>query len=290
MEKGQMRCDVNVSLRPKGQEKFGTKIELKNLNSVSAVRRALHYEIDRQAGELEAGNRIVQATWRWNDDAGQTEWMRNKEDSQDYRYFPDPDLLPVRTAEMLAALQVPELPHEKQARFVRDFGVTSYDGSVLSADRALASYFEEAANGTPFGKKVANWVINNLLSALKEAELGIEQSPVRPAQLRDLVQLIEDGKLTNNQAKEVFARVFAEPGHEDLAALSVEMGFEPADAGAVEQFVDQVIAANPGPAAEVRGGNAKAINALLGQVMKLASGKGDPKVIRQLLEQKLSGS
>ena len=288
MEKGQMRCDVNVSVRPKGQANFGTKIELKNLNSVSAVRRALHYEIDRQIGEVEEGNKIVQATWRWNDDAGQTEWMRNKEDSQDYRYFPDPDLLPVRTATMLAAVVSPELPHQKQARFVQDFGITSYDGGVLSADRPLANYFEEAATGTAFGKKVANWVINNLLSALKEAELSIEDSPVNPAQLRGLIQLIEDGKLTNNQAKEVFARLFAEPHHLDVGALAAAMGFEPADAGEVEGFVDQVIAANPGPAAEVRGGNAKAINSLLGQVMKLSGGKGDPKIIRQILEQKLS--
>jgi len=286
MEKGQMRCDVNVSVRPKDQEQLGTKIELKNLNSVSAVRRALHYEIDRQVQELEEGNRIVQATWRWNDDAGQTEWMRNKEDSHDYRYFPDPDLLPVRTATMLAAVRVPELPHQKQDRFVRDFGLTSYDGGVLSADRALAEYFEEAATGTAFGKKLANWVINNLLSALKDAELSLVESPVSPQQLRALVQLIEDGRITNNQAKEVFARVFSEPHHEDLASLAVAMGFEPASAGEVETFVDQVIAANPGPVAEIRGGNAKAINSLLGQVMKLSGGKGDPKVIRQLLEQK----
>jgi len=286
MEKGQMRCDVNVSVRPKHQEKLGTKIELKNLNSVSAVRRALHYEIDRQIGEIEEGNRIVQATWRWNDDAGQTEWMRNKEDSQDYRYFPDPDLLPVRTAGMLAILEAPELPHQKQARFVQDFGVTSYDGGVLSADRALANYFEEAATGTVHGKKLANWVINNLLSALKEADIPLEQAPVRPSQLRALVQLIEEGNITHNQAKEVFARIFAEPHHDDLRALAISMGFEPASAGEVEGFVDQVIAANLGPVAEIKAGNAKAINSLLGQVMKLSGGKGDPKVIRQLLEQK----
>jgi aspartyl-tRNA(Asn)/glutamyl-tRNA(Gln) amidotransferase subunit B len=287
MEKGQMRCDVNVSVRPKGQREFGTKIELKNLNSVSAVRRALHHEIDRQIGELEEGRTIRQATWRWNDDAGRTEWMRDKEDSQDYRYFPDPDLLPVRTEAWLARIEAPELPHQKQARFMETFGVTAYDGGVLAADRALADYFERAATGTTFGKKLANWVLNNLLSALKEADREIADAPVAPETLRELVGLVEGGKLTHNQAKEVFARLFAEPERGDVAAVAAEMGFEPADAGEVEAFVDEVLGANPGLVAEIRGGNAKAVNALLGQVMKRCAGKGDPKVIRQLLETKL---
>jgi len=286
MEKGQMRCDVNVSVRPKNQEQFGTKIELKNLNSVSAVRRALHYEIDRQVQELEEGNRIVQATWRWNDDAGQTEWMRNKEDSHDYRYFPDPDLLPVRTATMLAAIEAPELPHQKQDRFIRRFRRHFLRRRRPLCGSSASQLLRRGRFGHSVRKKIANWVINNLLSALKDADLNLLESPIRPLQIRALVQLIEDGRLTNNQAKEVFARVFSEPHHEDIAALAISMGFEPASAGEVETFVDQVIAANPGLIAEIKGGNAKAINSLLGQVMKLSGGKGDPKVIRQLLEQK----
>jgi len=287
MEKGQMRCDVNVSVRPEGQEEFGTKVELKNLNSVSAVRRALHYEIDRQIDVLERGESLRQSTWRWNEDAAQTEWMRDKEHSHDYRYFPDPDLLPVRTETMIAAIRVPELPHEKQSRFVEEFGVTPYDGGVLAADRELADYFETAARGAKSGKKVANWVINNLLSELRSAGLELSEAPVSPDRLGQLVDLIEEGQVTNNQAKEVFQRLFEEPGR-DPAELAREMGFEPADAGEVEALVASVIDGNPGPVEEVRSGNAKAINALLGQVMKHSGGKADPRLVRSLLEEKIA--
>lgn len=289
MEKGQMRCDVNVSVRPTGQKEFGTKIELKNMNSVSAVRRALHCEIDRQIDEIEDGNTIIQATWRWNDETGQTEIMRTKENAHDYRYFPDPDLLPIRTQNILKAVKphVPELPHEKQDRFMSEFGVTAYDGGVLSADLELANYFEAAAKKTKFGKKIANWVINNLLSALKESETTISDSPIKPEQLRDLVGLIEDGQINNNQAKEVFAKLFTEPDKAP-ADIAKEMGFEAADAGEIAVFVDEVIEANPGPVEQVKGGNPKAINALLGQVMKKSQGNADPKMVRQLLEEKLS--
>ena len=212
MEKGQMRCDVNVSVRPKDQKEFGTKIELKNMNSVSAVRRALHYEIDRQIDELEEGNSLTQSTWRWNDLSNQTEWMRDKEYSADYRYFPDPDLLPIQTEDLVKRIskEVPELPHEKQARFMKDFGVTKYDGGVLSADRDLALYYEQAATGSKDGKKVANWVINNLLSALKEPEVPISDCPLPPEKLRALVDLIGD-RLNNNQAKEVFSKLWESP-------------------------------------------------------------------------------
>lgn len=286
MEKGQMRCDVNVSVRPCGQKKLGTKVELKNMNSVSAVRRALHYEIGRQIAALERGEAITQSTRRWNEEAGQTEWMRDKEESHDYRYFPDPDLLPVRTGPIIAAIRVPELPHQKQRRFMEQFGVTAYDGGVLAADRDLADYFEAAAKGTAFGKKLANWVINNLLSALRGAGLEVGQSPLAPAKLRDLVGLIEEGKVSNNQAKDLFSRLFEEPDREP-AALAKEMGFEPVDTGALDSLVAAVIEENPGPAQEVRSGNGKAINALLGQVIKRSQGKADPKAVRALLEKKL---
>lgn len=286
MEKGQMRCDVNVSVRPKAQKELGTKVELKNMNSVSAVRRALHYETGRQIDALERGEAITQSTRRWNDEAGQTEWMRDKEESHDYRYFPDPDLLPVRTEAMIAAIRVPELPHEKQRRFMEQFGVTDYDGGVLSADRDLAEYFEEAATGTAFGKKLANWVINNLLSALRSAGLELKESPISPARLRDLVRLIEEGQVTHNQAKELFAKMVEDPD-KDPASLAREMGFEPVDTGELETFVAAVIEENPGPVQEVRSGNPKAINALLGQVIKRSQGKADPKAVRTLLEQKL---
>ncbi len=290
MEKGQMRCDVNISVRPKTQEELGTKIELKNLNSVSAVRRSIHYEIDRQIGELDAGNTITQATWRWNDDIGQTEIMRTKEDAHDYRYFPDPDLLPVQTGELLAAVQqdLPELPHEKTARFEKEYQVTHYDASVLASDKSLADFYEKAASGNKSPKKVANWVINNFLGELKEQELELSECGLAPEKIGALVNLIEAGTISNNQAKEVFSELFANP-EGDPAAIAKEKGFEPADSSEVEGFIDQAIADNPGPAGEVTEGNDKAANFLTGQVMKLSRGKANPKQVTELILQKLRG-
>jgi aspartyl-tRNA(Asn)/glutamyl-tRNA(Gln) amidotransferase subunit B len=293
MEKGQMRCDVNISVRKKAEDPLGTKIELKNLNSVSVVRKSIHYEIERQTGELEKGNQLVQATWRWNDDVGQTEEMRTKENADDYRYFPDPDLLPVKTEAMVADVQahLPELPHEKVERFEDVYGITHYDASVLASEIDLATYFEKAAEGAkvrPDGgpKKIANWVINNLLGELKEHDLEISECPVAPEKIGKLVGLIEAGTISNNQAKEVFTDLFASPG-KDPAKIAKEKGFEPADTGEIEGFIDQVIAENPGPASEVAEGNSKAANFLTGQVMKLSRGKANPKMVTETIIAKL---
>ena len=290
MEKGQMRCDVNISVRPKGQAELGTKIELKNLNSVSAVRRAIHYEIGRQIEEVEAGRPIRQATWRWNDEVGQTELMRLKEDAHDYRYLPDPDLLPVRTSAMLARVRehLPELPHEKVARFETVYQITHYDASVLAGDRALADWYETAASGSKAPKKVANWVINNLLAELNGRDLTIDVCPVTPAALAELVDLVETGKIANNQAKEIFAHLFDHPG-ESPAAIAKAKGFEPADSGEIEAIVDEVIAANPGPVGEVRDGNDKAANFLVGQVMKQSKGKANPKQVTEMVLARIRG-
>lgn len=288
MEKGQMRCDVNVSIRPPGQKELGTKIELKNLNSVSVVRRSLHYEIQRQTEELRAGRSLTQATWRWNDEVGQTEMMRTKEDAHDYRYFPDPDLLPVRTGEMLARVQVglPELPHVKVARFEAEFQITHYDASVLASEQDLANYYETAAKGASSPKKVANWVINNLLAELNERGIAIGECPVASEKIGALVDLVEKGQISNNQAKEVFADLFESPDKEP-AAIAKAKGFEPADLGEVEGFIDAAIAANPGPAGEVAEGNDKAANFLTGQVMKLSRGKANPKQVTEMILAKL---
>jgi aspartyl-tRNA(Asn)/glutamyl-tRNA(Gln) amidotransferase subunit B len=290
MEKGQMRCDVNISVRPKGQTELGTKIELKNLNSVSAVRRAIHYEIGRQIDEVGAGRPIRQATWRWNDEVGQTELMRLKEDAHDYRYFPDPDLLPVRTAAFLARVRehLPELPHEKVARFESAYQITHYDASVLASDRALADWYEAAASGSGAPKKVANWVINNLLSELNGRGLAIGECPVTPAALAELVDLVESGKVSNNQGKEVFAHLFDHPS-ESPAAIARAKGFEPADSGEIEGIVDEVIAANPGPVGEIKTGNDKAANFLVGQVMKLSKGKANPKQVTEMVLARIRG-
>ena len=290
MEKGQMRCDVNISIRPPTQTELGTKIELKNLNSVSSVRRSLHYEIERQTGELSAGRTMQQATWRWNDEIGQTEIMRVKEDAHDYRYFPDPDLLPVRTGEMLARAQqdLPELPHQKVERFESDYQITHYDASVLASEQALAEYFEAAAKGSKSPKKVANWIINNLLAELNERSLGIDACPVAAEKLGELVNMVESAEVSNTQAKEIFADLFESPD-KTPKTIAKEKGFEPADSGEVEGFIDQAIAANPGPADEVREGNDKAANFLTGQVMKLSRGKANPKQVTEMILAKLQG-
>jgi len=289
MEKGQMRCDVNISVRPEGQEELGTKIELKNLNSVSSVRRAIHHEIGRQTEELEAGRDIVQATWRWNDDLGRTELMRTKEDAHDYRYFPDPDLLPVRTAAILAQVRehLPELPHEKTERFERDYGITHYDASVLASDAELADYYEAAAAAVGEAappKKTANWIINSLLAELNERALSIAECPVPADRIAALVALVESGQVTGAQGREISAALFDDPT-QTPDEIAKAKGFEPADSGEVEGFIAEAIAAHPGPADEVRGGNDRAANFLTGQVMKLSRGKANPKqVTERLLE------
>jgi len=250
--------------------------------------RSIHYEIERQAIELDAGNSLVQATWRWNDEVGQTELMRTKENAHDYRYFPDPDLLPVRTTEILERVQqnLPELPHEKMARFEKDYSVTEYDASVLAAEEKLADYFEKAAAGSKAPKKVANWVINNLLGELKERDQTIGECEVAPEKIGALVGLVEAGTVSNNQAKEVFSELFENPD-QDPAAIAKAKGFEPADSGEVESFIEEAIAANPGPAGEVAEGNEKAANFLTGQVMKLSRGKANPKQVTEMILAKL---
>lgn len=290
MEKGQMRCDVNVSLRPEGQKELGSKVELKNLNSMSAVRRSLYYEIERQGIALDAGEVIIQSTRRWDDAIGETRLMRTKEDAHDYRYLPDPDLLPLHTAELLseAKIGLPELPHEKVARFEKDFHITHYDASVLASSQDLADYYEQAATGASSAKKVANWVINNLLGVLNEKGLPLSSCPLTPGNLRELVDLIEAGQISSKQGKEVFAILLESPG-QTPAEIAREKGFEPADDSEIDAFIDQAIAANPGPAGEVSDGNDKAINFLTGQVMKLSRGKANPKQVGEGIIARLRG-
>jgi aspartyl-tRNA(Asn)/glutamyl-tRNA(Gln) amidotransferase subunit B len=289
MEKGQLRCDVNVSVRKRGTDKLGTKIELKNMNSISAVRRALHHEIERQIRVLEEGGSHAQATWRWNDDAGVTEFMRGKEDAHDYRYFPDPDLLPIRTGEIVERMRahVPELPAAKSARFERDFEVTSYDAYVLSSDRSLADYFESAAGVSQAPpKKIANWVINTLLRHLNEDNLSPGASPLSAEKLASTVDLIEEGTISNNQAREVFNSLWANPSR-NPAEVAKDLGFEPADTGAVDALIDEAIAANPDKVSEIQGGNEKLVNWLTGQVMKASKGKANPKQVTDSIRVKL---
>ncbi len=288
MEKGQLRCDVNVSVRPVGTETLGTKIELKNLNSISGVRRALIFEIPRQIEVLRNGGTLQQETRRWDDVRGETTLMRIKESAHDYRYFPDPDLLPVKTASIVEAARArkPELPWEKRARFVAEYGVSDYDASVLANDLALASYFETAAREAKKPKNVANWILNDLQSAMSSSSVGISECPVAPAALDELVNLIDSGTINSKQGKEVFAEMFATG--KKAATIVEEKGLkQESDTGAIEGFVDEVMAANPGPVADFKAGKVSALNFLKGQVMKLSKGKANPALAGEILEKKL---
>ena len=288
MEKGQLRCDVNISLRPVGTEEFGTKIEIKNLNSISGVRRGLAFEIERQAGILRGGGTLQQETRRWDDVRGETTLMRIKESAHDYRYFPDPDLLPVKTETLVAAarLRIPELPWDKRTRFVADYGVSDYDAAILANDLDLAAYFETAAKGAKKPKNVANWILNDLQSAISSASLSIAQSPVLPEALDELVNLIDAGTINSKQGKEVFADMFAHG--KSAASIVQEKGLsQVSDTGAIEAFADEVIAANPGPVADYKSGKTSAVNFLKGQLMKLSKGKANPALAGEILEKKL---
>ena len=288
MEKGQMRCDVNISLRPPSQKEFGAKIELKNLNSISAVRRAIHFEIERQADELDRSVKQIQSTRRWDDDRGETSIMRTKEDAHDYRYFPCPDLLPLHTHELVARISqgVPERPHEKRARFVNDLGVSEYDAGVLASEKALAEYFEEAAAGLAKPKAVANWIINDLLGQLSARGMTLEQNSVPAASIRALAAVVEEGRINNNQAKEVFAAMF-DTG-KTPAEIIKEKGLEQvSDTGFLDEIITKVLAENADAVAKIKAGNDKAINALKGQVMKLSAGKANPAIVGEMLAQRL---
>ena len=288
MEKGQLRCDCNVSVRPESQTELGAKIELKNLNSISGVRRALAYEIRRQIGILESGEQMQQETRGWDDAAGQTFLMRTKEFAHDYRYFPDPDLGAVKTDSLVAEVRerMPELPKAKRARFVDQYQVSPYDAAVLANDLELARYFEAAAKGAKKPKNVANWILNDLQNALSAGGKEISECPIRPEALDELVNLIDTGRLSGKQGKEVFAEMFATGS--DAGAIVKEKGIEQlSDISAIEKLCDEVIAANLKPVSDFRAGNAGSLNFLKGQVIKLSKGKANPQLVGEILERKL---
>ena len=288
MEKGQMRCDVNVSIRPRGRQEFGTKCELKNLNSISGVRRALKYEIARQIEVVTSGGTIQQQTRRWDDVAGETTLMRTKEKAHDYRYFPDPDLQPVRTDQGLyqtARARLPELPSAKKSRLAEQYGVSVYQAGVLASDAALADYFERAAKLHPqHGAAVANLLLNDFLATAT----GENPLPsLEPHYFGELAELSASGQINSKQAKEVFAQMFLTG--KAPAALVKELGLaQVSDTGALEAFCDQAIAANPKSVADFKAGKMNAVNALKGQVMKLSKGTANPQLVGDILVKKLS--
>ncbi len=287
MEKGQMRCDVNVSLRPKGQKELGAKIEMKNINSMSAARRALIYEIHRQAEELDMGIAQVQSTRRWDDALGESIVMRTKENAHDYRYHTCPDLIPVQTAPLVEKVkhELPELPDALHARLQSAYGLPVADANTLVGDFKLCRYFEDAAAGSKHPRKVANWVINNLTAVLAEKELNIETCPLAPKALAGLVDIIEDGLVSNNQAREVLEKMW-ETGMTAAAAADA-MGFKKTDTNALDAVVAQVLEENPDMVAIVKGGNMKLINALTGKVMKVSNPKPNPKMVTEIILAKL---
>jgi aspartyl-tRNA(Asn)/glutamyl-tRNA(Gln) amidotransferase subunit B len=289
MEKGMVRCDVNVSVRPVGSTALGAKIEIKNMNTFSGVRRALEHEIPRQIAAVRRGETLRQETRRWNDEAGLTEPMRSKEDAHDYRYLPDPDLLPLAPtdawlAEVRARLVEPPLARKR--RFMRDFGLPAGDAEVLKANRPLGDWFSRAAEGAQNPKAVANWVINNLSAQLAAAGAALADVKFPPAGVRELVELLDAGKINSKTAQDVFAEMFA-TGAAPAAIVEAKGLGQVSDTAAIEAFCDQVIAAHPGPAADFRAGKAAALNFLKGQVMKLSRGKANPGLAGEILERKL---
>jgi aspartyl-tRNA(Asn)/glutamyl-tRNA(Gln) amidotransferase subunit B len=289
MEKGQLRCDCNVSVRKREETAFGTKIELKNLNSISGVRRALAYEIDRQIQVLERGETLQQETRRWDDDLGKTLLMRTKEFAHDYRYFPDPDLLPVKTEVFIDEVKahLPELPWEKRERFVSEYGISEYDAGVLVDDLALSDYFEAAAKGARKPKAIANYVLNDLLSALGAANRSIIECPIPAKQLNELANLVDDGKISSKQAKDVFAEMFS-TGKAPETIVEEKGLKQESDLGAIESLCIEVINANPKSVEAYKAGKAAAINFLKGQVMKLSKGKANPNLVSETLVKLLS--
>jgi aspartyl-tRNA(Asn)/glutamyl-tRNA(Gln) amidotransferase subunit B len=288
MEKGQLRCDCNVSVRPESQTELGAKIEIKNLNSISGVRRALSYEIRRQIVALENCEKLEQETRGWDDAVGETFLMRTKEFAHDYRYFPDPDLVPVKTEVLLAEVRerVPELPKAKRSRFVQQYEVSPYDAAVLANDLDLARYFEAAAKGAKKPKNVANWILNDLQNALSTVGKTIADCPIPPEALDELVNLIDGGKISGKQGKDVFAEMFA--SGKSPAAIVKEKGIEQlSDLSAIEILCDEVIAANPKPVADFKSGNVASLNFLKGQVIKLSKGKANPQLAGEILAKKL---
>ncbi|MFN9676684.1 MAG: Asp-tRNA(Asn)/Glu-tRNA(Gln) amidotransferase subunit GatB [Betaproteobacteria bacterium] len=289
---GSFRCDANVSVRPVGSDTFGTRVEIKNLNSFRFLQQAIDHEVRRQIELLEDGGRVVQETRLYDPDRDETRSMRSKEDAMDYRYFPDPDLLPLAVSrEWIERVRstLPELPGALRERFVHEHGLTDYDASVLTGSKALAGYYEAVAAAVADRKAAANWVMGELSAALNSAGIGIESAPVSAAQLAGLINRVLDGTINQKTAKDVFAALWSREASSADAIIEARGLRQISDAGAIEKIIDEVLAAHPGPVAEFRAGKEKAFNSLVGQAMKAARGKANPQQLNDLLRRKLAG-
>jgi aspartyl-tRNA(Asn)/glutamyl-tRNA(Gln) amidotransferase subunit B len=291
MEEGSLRCDANVSVRPAGQERFGTKAEVKNLNSFRYLEKALEYEIVRQIDLLEGGGRVVQETRLWDSAAGRTLSMRSKEEAHDYRYFPEPDLPPlVVTEARVAAVRgtMPELPEARRQRFVAKYGLPAYDAGVLTSSSGLADYFERVAAASGNAKAASNWVMGELLRTLKERGTAVEQVPLTPAALAGLIALVDKGTISSSIAKEVFAKMY-DTGRSAEDIVAAEGLAQNSDEGALLAIVRDVIAANTATVEEYRAGKTKGFGFLVGQIMKGSGGKANPQLANELLKRELQG-
>jgi aspartyl-tRNA(Asn)/glutamyl-tRNA(Gln) amidotransferase subunit B len=290
MEKGHLRCDANVSVRPRGTEKFGTKAEVKNLNSFRFLKMALDYEIARQVALIESGGSVQQETRLYNPTSGETIGMRSKEHAHDYRYFPEPDLAPLRISDAWMdeiRSRMVELPRDRRDRFMREYSLREYDADVLTATREISEYFERAARASGDPRSAANWVMGDLAAALKEAGKPMTESPVSAEQLAELITMAAKGEITGKLAKEIFPKMFAtgDPARvivdrEGLRAIS--------DSSELEKMIDDVIAASPKQVEQYRGGKTTVIGFLVGQVMKASRGQANPQAVQEILRQKLS--
>ncbi|MCX6603666.1 MAG: Asp-tRNA(Asn)/Glu-tRNA(Gln) amidotransferase subunit GatB [Acidobacteria bacterium] len=289
MEKGHLRCDANVSMRRKGAEKFGTRAEVKNLNSFRFLKQAIEFEMVRQVEILESGGRVIQETRLFNPDLGETISMRSKEEAHDYRYFPEPDLIPLRiSAEWLAAVTatMPELPQARRARFASAYGLSEYDAQVLTVTREIADYFERAAKVCGDAKQAANWVMGDLAGMLKADGKEIAESPISAEHLGELIGLILKGELSGKLAKDIFPKMYA-TGEAPGVIMEREGLKQISDSGALEKFVDEVLAANPKQVEQYRAGKTTVIGFLVGQVMKLSRGQANPGTVNALFAEKL---
>ena len=291
MEKGQLRCDANVSLKLKGSDKLGTRTEMKNLNSVSNVKNAIEYEIKRQTEVLDSGGSVTQETRRWNVEGGFSTPLRGKEEAHDYRYFPDPDLMPVKVpAEVIERItsELPEMPFDMQRRYIDDMGLPYTITSVICLDKPLSDYFEAALKICNKPKQVANYIANDLLRELSAAEgegegsLPISESPIKPKHIGELAKLVDDGTISSQVAKEIFPEMFT-TGKAPTAIVEEKGLKQDNDMGAIEGICIEIIAKNPKPVAQYKEGKQQAINPLMGQVMKATQGKANPKAVSELL-------
>ncbi len=291
MQEGSFRCDANVSVRPKGAEKYGTRAELKNINSFRFVERAINYEVERQIGVIENGGKVVQETRLYDPNKNETRSMRSKEEANDYRYFPDPDLLPlVITDEFIETVRktLPELPQQKRERLMAQYGLSAYDAEILVSSQEMATYFEAVVKKSSQAKLAANWIISELLGNLNKANLEIEDSPISADQLGQLVVRIGDNTISGKIAKTIFETLWSEGGEVDSIIESRGLK-QVTDTGAIEKLIDEIIANNPEQVADYRSGKDKLFGYFVGQAMKLSGGKLNPAQLNETLKRKLSG-